>query len=336
VTSIVRTSHTDQASIEAAVKLMAAVAEHDTPRMPPMTPRMCYLWQKIGWPGRVNEHYLAYRDGEVVGRLDVSFPTLDNLNSAYLTIEVQPSARRQGIGRELYSYALQRVRAEGRGTVMTDTAWAMPGVPAHDAGAGPAFAEAMGLKNANLTAVIRRLDLSTVDEGVLDAMVKPAPGYRLVQWSESAPEEYVDDVAYLDSRLLEDAPMGDLAMEAEKVDAERVRAYEAAHVAREHDSYHTGIVHDESNRLVAWTAIVKDRDLPWHAWQQITIVEPRHRGHRLGALVKVGNLRYVREHEPELTTIDTGNASVNSYMISINEQMGFRPLYAFQNWQRDL
>ena len=66
-------------------------------------------------------------------------------------------------------------------------------------------------------------------------------------------------------------------------------------------------------------------ETPWHAWQNITIVDPLHRGHRLGALIKVANLRYVLEARPNLEIIDTGNAYVNSYMISINEEMGFQP-----------
>jgi hypothetical protein len=88
--------------------------------------------------------------------------------------------------------------------------------------------------------------------------------------------------------------------------------------------------------LVAWTAISHDGEIPWHAWQNITIVDPGHRGHRLGALVKVANLRLMREHQPQVTTVDTGNAAVNTYMIAINEQMGFRPLYAWQSWQTEL
>jgi RimJ/RimL family protein N-acetyltransferase len=95
-------------------------------------------------------------------------------------------------------------------------------------------------------------------------------------------------------------------------------------------------VHEETGRLVAWTAIGGDRQLDWFAWQGITIVEPRHRGHRLGALVKVANLRWVRAADPALRVIDTFNAEANTYMIAINEAMGFRPLYAWQAWQRDL
>jgi hypothetical protein len=161
-------------------------------------------------------------------------------------------------------------------------------------------------------------------------------GYRLIRWIDEVPDEYLDDLAYLDGRLSTDAPMGDLAVEPEAVDGARAREAERRSKLRGRRSYHTGAVHEESNRMVAWTTLARDAELDWHCWQQITIVEPKHRGHRLGALVKVANLRFYLEHEPGTKIIDTFNAAVNSYMISINEDMGFRPLYSFQNWQREV
>ena len=55
-----------------------------------------------------------------------------------------------------------------------------------------------------------------------------------------------------------------------------------------------------------------------------------------GTIVKIVNLRYIVEEEPRLRTIDTWNADVNSYMIAINEAMGFRPVDAWANWQQDI
>src|SRR5581483_8081231 len=106
-------------------------------------------------------------------------------------------------------------------------------------------------------------------------------------WFGHAPDEYVDDVSYLDGRLLADAPTGDLALEAENVDAQRTRAIEACLEGRKRRCYNTGAVHEESNRLVAWTGMNVENEQDWHAWQGITIVDPAHRGHRLGALVKI-------------------------------------------------
>lgn len=338
--SITQTDHTDAAAVRAHTEVQQAVWGHDVPAFPRSTERMMYLSQKLGWTGRRSEYYLARLDGKPVARLDVTFPTLDNLSNMFMSIEVVPEFRRRGIGRALWEKALERARANDRTTIISNTAWTLPGLEAGDGGAGPAFAEAIGFTNANLPEVMRRFDLSTLDEGQLEAIFEKAKskskGYRLVHWRDEAPEEYVDDISYLDSRMVSDAPMGDLAVEPDEVDAARTREAERISKLRGRTSYHTGAVHEESNRLVAWTTLARDTELDWHCWQQITIVEPEHRGHRLGALVKVANLRYYLDNEAGTKVIDTFNAYVNSYMISINEEMGFRPLYSFQNWQREV
>jgi GNAT superfamily N-acetyltransferase len=338
--SITQIDVNDPAGIRAQLQVLNASMGHDVPAFPQATERMAQLGLKYGWFGRRAEIYLAELDGKPVGRLDCTFPVFDNLNNMFMQIDVVPEFRRQGVGRALWEKAVEVARANGRTTVMGGTAWTLPGLPAGDGGAGPAFTESLGFASANLPEVMRRFDLSTLDEGVLDAIYEKAKaksqGYRLIRWIDDAPEEYIDDVAYLDGRLIEDAPMGDLAIEPERVDAARARNMERKAKLRGRTSYHTGAVHEETNRLVAWTTLAKDKELDWHCWQQITIVEPRHRGHRLGALVKVANLRFYLENEPATKIIDTFNAAVNSYMISINEEMGFRPLYSFQNWQRDV
>ncbi len=158
-------------------------------------------------------------------------------------------------------------------------------------------------------------------------------GYRTVAWRGPVAEEYVVDVARLESRLLVDAPTGDLVIEAERVDAARFREIERIQRLRGRRRYHVGAVHQATGRMVAWTMIDRGPSTPWHAWQEITIVDPAHRGHRLGLLVKVENLRHALVHEPALAAIDTWNAAVNDHMISINEQLGFRPVDAWTDSQ---
>ena len=84
--------------------------------------------------------------------------------------------------------------------------------------------------------------------------------------------------------------MGDLEWEAAKVDADRIRGGEAARPRAAGGVPHR-LRHDATGRLVAWTTIDFGATPDWHAFQQITIVDPDHRGHRLGVLVKVENLR---------------------------------------------
>ena len=73
-----------------------------------------------------------------------------------------------------------------------------------------------------------------------------------------------------------------------------------------------------------------------HVGQGITLVDPAHRGHRLGLLTKIENLRYALDEFPGMRYIDTWNATVNAHMISINERMGFRPVDAWFDWQMDV
>jgi GNAT superfamily N-acetyltransferase len=199
-----------------------------------------------------------------------------------------------------------------------------PVVPAVDGSA--AFATAMGAV-AGLVETRSRLEVGAVDP------VAVADGYRIVQWTGVGPEEHLGDIAYLAGRLNEDAPTGDIAWEAEKHDAERVRAAEETSVARQRTVLHTGAVHEATGRLVAWTRLACRDDVRWHAWQDITIVDPGHRGQRLGLAVKVGNLRYARRLRPELRAIDTFNAAENAHMLRINQALGFRPVDAWTQWQ---
>jgi GNAT superfamily N-acetyltransferase len=284
------------------------------------------------------ERYVAHLDGEVAGYLTVELPLRENLDNAEASLTVAPAYRRRGLGRALHTYLLERLRALGRKRYFSMAVETLPGGPLRDE-SGCRFATAVGAQSA-LTEVRRRLDLATVDEQSLaalhDGAADRATGYRLVTWRDHTPEEYAADAGYLDGRLTSDAPMGDLQWEPPEMDVARLREREKTIVACRWQVYSVGAVHEQTGRLVALTALGRQESSPWHAFQWITLVEPSHRGHRLGMLVKLENLRFARAHEPELRMVDTWNAAVNEHMISINEAMGFRPVDRWVNWQQEL
>ena len=67
-----------------------------------------------------------------------------------------------------------------------------------------------------------------------------------------------------------------------------------------------------------------------------TVVEPKHRGHRLGLAIKLANLDLLAKSAPDVRVIVTGNASVNAPMIAVNEMMGFEVASEGNFWQKDL
>lgn len=335
---VVRLDPADQRALDASFEIREAARAHDLPDFPRTCRHRHHASLRIPWPGYDEAYWLAFHGDRPVGVGNVSLPQLDNLENAWAEIFVHPDHRRHGAGRALYDQIVGYARAGGRSRLMADTIEALPGGQARNL-AGSAFAKAMGMENV-LGEVRRSLDLTTADISGYDRLLAGAwayaDGYSLVQWRDHAPDEYVADVAYLDGRLHSDAPMGDLEWAPENIDAERMRRMEETRLAHGSRLYSSAVRHDASGRLVAVTALVLEKTVPDHAWQLITLVDPPHRGHRLGTIVKIANLQYAMAGEPALRVVDTWNAAVNDHMISINEAIGFRAMDALVNWQRTI
>jgi RimJ/RimL family protein N-acetyltransferase len=328
----------DPANLDASFEIQGACRTHDRPYLPPVSRYHHDAVLRVPWPGATVANWLAYRDDRPVGVGSVSLPQRDNLNNAWCELEVHPDHRRRGAGRAIYQQIVGYAKAAGRTKVMGDALEPLPGGPPLP-GSGAPFAHAVGM-TAALREVRRRLDLSTADTEAYGPLLaeawQRAGGYSLVQWRDRAPAEYHADIGYLDGRLVSDAPSGDLAWEPENIDAELVRQNEDVRIAHGDRCYSSAIRHDASGRLVGLTALIFDHSVTEHAWQQITLVDPDHRGHRLGTVVKIENLRYALGHEPGLRVIDTYNAAVNDHMIAINEAMGFRPVDGLVSWQQSI
>jgi GNAT superfamily N-acetyltransferase len=301
----------------------------DTPDIPPPSEDSFRRQIRYPQPGYDCEFALALLDGTPTGYLLLGFPVHDNLDNAVTEIVVHPAYRRRSVGRALHAHAVRRLRARGRKRLTGETV--------QGRSPGDAFAASVGA-GAALTETRSRLDVTGLDQGRLDTMLARAwahaDGYRAVTWVGMPPDGWLDDVAYLDGRLLADSPTGDLDWEPERVDAARARAGEQNRLDRGHDRFHAGAVHQASGRLVGWTVLGGPRDTPEHLWQNITLVDPPHRGHRLGTIIKLENLRHAREHRPALRMIDTSNASSNRHMLAINAAMGFRAVDSWTLWQQ--
>jgi GNAT superfamily N-acetyltransferase len=316
-------------AVEAAYQIARTCQEYDQPDVPFSSLENYRAVLANTWPGYGYERYLGFLDGSPVGLMSLALPQQDNVANVDVDLAVLPSARRHGVGRALWDVAVERALALGRRHLIGPTVQTHPD--------GGAFATAMGA-TAGLEEIRSRLDVRTLDQPRLDEMLteawKKAQGYRLITWVGVPPDEIIDDVASLDSRFNAEAPVGDLPWEPEKVDAQRVREGELARIARGRTSYHAGALHGD--RLVAWTTLTVHVERPAQSWQNITLVDPAHRGHRLGMVVKLENLRRAREAEPGLEVIDTFNATSNEHMLQINREMGFREVESSVQWQRSV
>jgi GNAT superfamily N-acetyltransferase len=267
------------------------------------------------------ERYVGY-DGEVpVGIIDLRLTLLDNLSSARLDVIVHPDHRSRGHGQELLEFAVAAGGRHDRKRFFLESS------------VEPA--ERLLTKRGALlgqTAARRRLDLTAP----LIEPVPVPPGYRLVQYLDRAPEEVAAGIAHLQGRMSTDAPRGESDVEPELWDTARLREREADLLAERRSSITTLVVHDATGYVAGVTDLIVNRDDPACVDQWATIVDPDHRGHGLGVVLKSWNHPYLLEHWPAASFINTWNAESNTFMIRVNEALGFTLMERWSEWQLDV
>ena len=65
-------------------------------------------------------------------------------------------------------------------------------------------------------------------------------------------------------------------------------------------------------------------------------MDPAHRGHRLGLALKMATHDLALATYPELVTLDTSNAEVNTHMNAVNEALGYRTIETLLELQKKL
>ncbi|MEV0628421.1 GNAT family N-acetyltransferase [Nonomuraea wenchangensis] len=272
------------------------------------------------------EMWVATEGGKVTGGYSLGLPRLDNTHTASVfPLVVRPERRGRGLGAALFEHAVGRARAHGRRLLLTEA-------PA--TGVGARFARAHGM-TPSTTEARRTLDLRAADPAALKAMTPAVEGYTLQQWAGPAGPELLDDLATLLDGM-NDAPR-DPGVEASGYDAERVGEGERRITGAGQTCYSTLARRVSDGAPAAFTriAIKTDRSDGW-ANQVDTVVLRPHRGRRLGLLVKLANLLWLRESEPHLDRVITWNATTNVHMLAINEAMGFRLLDEWHIWRLEL
>jgi GNAT superfamily N-acetyltransferase len=278
---------------------------------------------------------LALAGDRPVGQARLNLPLLDNRHFASGSLSVPSEHRRRGVGTALLADLERRARAAGRSTLCVEAE-----VPAGRSAPADGFAPARGYASA-LTELRSDLELPA---GSLDPILadleaeaaEPSAGYRTMTWWDEIPEEWLDQRARLSARISTDAPMGDLDMEEEVWDADRVREVVRVTRAQGRRMVQTIALLPGSEELVAYTILVTSHDKPDRAFQWDTLVLREHRGHRLGQLVKALNLRALRAELPDVRRVVTWNAEANAPMLRVNRAMGFVTVAVTNEWQKHL
>jgi len=325
----------DDAVCARAYDVIIASKGHERPwNEPPSLAETLVEWRHVDEAERM-EMWAAHDGDELVGVATLWLPLSDNTTMTWTDVQVDPAHRRRGAGTALVERLLERAREEGRVTMVVDFL-----VPPDSEGHGyRRFAERHGFHLSN-TEIMRHLQLP-VDEDLLTRHAEHARPrwegvYRLETHVGGVPEHLQESLCAVMNQLAVDAPTGDIEFEEESLTPARYREYLEVARAQGRVRLTTVAVHQDSGDVVAYTDFMLPSGAPGIAWQWGTLVHRDHRGRRLGMALKVENLRRLQVDHPERQRVVTGNDDTNSWMVSINEDLGFRIVELCPAYQRSL
>jgi GNAT superfamily N-acetyltransferase len=307
------------------------------------------------WQGNEYEErqvFLAHLDGVVVGTGSLTLPLSENTTTAGVDVVVDAAFRRRGIGTRILEVlekaAVERNRTsldgycgEPIGPVLAGEALLAAksgtgGVPLNAASTRFALRHGYSLEQVETSSTLGLpVDHGHLVELEVEAM-RRATEYDVIGWNDECPEELVDGFARLKSLMSTEVPLAGLGWEGEEWDAARVRREESTWRASGVDSVVAAAQHHSSRELAAYTVLTHREALPAVVNQEDTLVAPGHRGHGLGMLVKIANLRRAEMLWPDATCVMTWNANENRHMLAINIALGFKPSGFEGEWQKRL
>jgi GNAT superfamily N-acetyltransferase len=324
---------TDRAGVRDWHAVDFVVKEHEWVDLPTDPVEDAYPLLETPGKDELNDFWVGRLAGRPVVAGRIRMPLLDNLDAATIEVRVLPDHRRRGYGRAMLQALVERLGALGRSTILAESPQAPDDAPPS---AGDELLTAAGWRPV-LAECRQLLTISAVGQNRTNADIADleviAAGYRTQSWVGSAPAELLDDLARLAAGMSTDAPLGELPWEPENWSAQRYRDSENMAAARGRLRITTAAIEVTSGRVVGVSSIGVSGFGPEVAWQGETIVAAAHRGHRLGLLLKLVNLRQLIDAVPAARVVMTWNARDNAHMLAINEQLGFRVVDLWREWE---
>jgi GNAT superfamily N-acetyltransferase len=327
---LVRVEPDDDVRVRAATALLETARRTDDPQAIDVRAREIRNDLRYGYDLNPPQLFALEPAGpaDPVGLLKVHAPVHDNRNLLLGEITVAPQCRRQGHGRRLMAGLVALAGQRGRSTL-----WAGA---AQDDPAGPAFLLGQGFAAASHDArrhqVLARVDWAEIDR--LEALAAERTGDYALGRLRPPHDDPVLQALVEVTAAINDAPMGTLDYEEEVFDLSRLRDAQTAWQLRGSDVYRVVARHRGTDAIAGHSYLVIDPEQPEVAYQGDTAVARSHRGHRLGLALKIAMLRWLAEAAPQVALVETWNNVDNTFMIGVNEALGYRLSRTFTTYQR--
>jgi len=241
-----------------------------------------------------------------------------NKHIVYMDIYVDKDCRRQGIGTAYLKAILSQAKAHGKTLVRVESAEADSGVP---------FCQNLGGRVVTERHV-NRLKIEKVDWSLMEKWQEGAQRAKgvSVELFQNVPEKDIDAYCKLYTQIMAQAPADDSA--GQMIITPKKRRQDEKEYEKNGYAWHTMITREPDGAMSGLTEIFYAPEQPHLIDQELTGVKDAYRGRGLGKWLKADMLFFVKSQYPAARFVDTGNADHNAPMLSINERMGFEPLFS--------
>lgn len=286
--------------------------------------------------GRAPDHYerlaVGAFDGEhCVGGVELTLPLKYDTETLSVELGVLPQHRGRGVGADLLEHVNDVAAHRGR-TILQTELHVPAGQQLADT-AGGRFALSRGMQSVNTED--RFLLTLPLDEarvaGLTDSGGRSGggsgDGYQLLSFVDQVPEAYVTEWARMVTHMNEDVPTGELTHTAQPIDVDRIRVAER-NFAEQGWTRLRSLALTPDGLGAGYTEMFVSRHDADFVIQDDTFVDRAHRGHQLGARLKLANLRNLAEHGERTggswRWVQTYTEQHNTAMQHTNEAFGFR------------
>ena len=245
----------------------------------------------------------------------------DNLDKGYFWVHITRSERRKGLGKRTLKELITKFPQQVTGLsteVFTETD-------------GVLFIESLKMKK-NYEEVLSSSDLTKFDPEEVKQKARKLKqialekGYEIIYIDNMNHVFHLNFIKYVEmaQEIWNDMPLEELSYEDEVLSVERYQEMiQRQRLSGNHIMTYVAI-HKETNDIAGLTVSYINEHQPKIAKQQDTGVVKRHRGNRLGLVLKYQMLEKLLL-ETKAIKWTTGNAGSNEHMLRINKIFNYEP-----------
>lgn len=265
----------------------------------------------------------AFDGATCVGGAELAMPLQHDIETISVELGVPPLHRGRGVGTSLAAY-VENIAAQHDRTVLQAELHVPAGMTVGDTDGGR-FASARGMRS--VSAEDRFLLELPVDGERVAKLRAVEDGYRITSFVDRVPDAYVVEWARMQTHMNQDVPMGELTHTPQQVDVTRIRDAERTFAEQGWTRLRSlALTPDGSG--AGYTEMFVSRYDDEFVIQDDTFVDRSHRGHRLGARLKLANLDNLDALRARTAAgrrwVQTYTEQHNTAMQHTNDAFGFR------------